>query len=109
MASDRRRGCAFKWLGSFDHGPGRAVEVHTVLRATEPGTYTVGASGVGRYRLSVGGAVAFDEQLELRPGADIVEGLMVPPQATHDVELAPARRSGSCSCTTSAPVRTSRA
>ncbi len=86
MASDRRPGCAFKWLGSLDHSVA-AVEVHTVLRATEPGTYTVGASGVGRYRLSVGGAVAFDEQLELRPGADIVEGLMVPPQATHDIEL----------------------
>ena len=89
MASDQRPGCAFKWLGSLERRrpPVARIEVHTVLRATEPGTYTVGASGVGRYRLSVGGAVAFDEQLELRPGADIVEGLMVPPQATHDLEL----------------------
>ena len=44
------------------------IEVHTVLRATDAGTYTVGASGLGRYWLSVGGEVAFDERLELRPG-----------------------------------------
>ena len=50
------------------------IEVHTVLRATEPGTYTVGASGVGRYRLSVGETVAFDGRLELRPGADASKG-----------------------------------
>jgi beta-glucosidase len=88
LASDRRAGCAFTWLGSFDHeGPIARIEVNTVLRATEAGTYTVGASGLGRYRMSVGGEIAFDERLELRPGADIVEGIMVPPQATHDVEL----------------------
>jgi len=89
LASERRPGCAFTWLGSSDHeGPIARIEVNTVLRATEPGTYTVGASGLGRYWMSVGGEIAFDEQLELRPGADIVEGIMVPPQATHDAELA---------------------
>jgi beta-glucosidase len=88
LASERRPGCAFTWLGSFDHeGPIARIEVDTVLRATDPGTYTVGASGLGRYRLSIGGEVAFDEQLELRAGADIVEGIMVPPQAIHDVRL----------------------
>ncbi len=88
LASERRRGCAFTWLGSFDHeGAIARIEVDAVLRATEPGTYTVGASGLGRYQMSVGGEIAFDEQLELRPGADIVEGIMVPPQTTHDVEL----------------------
>jgi beta-glucosidase len=88
LASERRSGCAFTWLGSFDHeGAIVRVEVNTVLRATDPGTYTVGVSGLGRYRMSVGGELAFDERLELRPGADIVEGIMVPPQATHDVEL----------------------
>ncbi len=87
-ASEHRPGCAFKWLGSIDHvGDVARIEVHAVLRATEPGTYTVGASGVGRYRLSVGDAVAFDDELELRPGADIVEGLTVPPQARYDLEL----------------------
>ena len=88
IASERRPGCAFTRLGSLDHeGPVARIEVNTVLRATDPGTYTVGASGLGRYSMSVGGKIAFDERLELRPGADIVEGIMVPPQATHDVEL----------------------
>ena len=88
LASERRRGCAFTWLGAFDHeGPIARIEVNTVLRATEPGAYTVGASGLGRYWMSVGAEVAFDERLELRPGADTVEGIMVPPQVTHDVEL----------------------
>jgi beta-glucosidase len=88
VSSERRAGCSFKWLGSFDDaGKVARIELHTVLRASDPGTYTVGASGVGRYTLSVGGVVAFDERLELRPGTDVVEGMMVPPQATHDLEL----------------------
>jgi beta-glucosidase len=88
LASERRRGCAFTWLGSLDHeGPIERIEVNTVLRAAEPGMYTVGASGLGHYWMSVGDEIAFDERLELRPGADIVEGIMVPPQATHHVKL----------------------
>ena len=56
LASERRRGCAFKWLGSLDvAGTVARIEVHTVLRATDAGTYTIGASGLGRYRLTVDG------------------------------------------------------
>ena len=89
LASERRQGCAFTWLGSFDHeGAIARIDVGARLRATDSGTYTVGASGLGRYSMSVGGEIAFDEQLELRLGADIVEGIMVPPQATYEVELA---------------------
>jgi beta-glucosidase len=88
LASERRRGCAFKWLGSLDvAGTVSRIEVHTVLRATDPGTYTIGASGLGRYRLAVDGEEVFNERLELPAGADIVEGLMTPPQAAHTVDL----------------------
>ncbi len=92
LASERRLGCAFKWLGSLDvaetvTGTVARIEVHTVLRATDSGRYTIGASGLGRYRLALDGEEAFDERLELPPGADIVEGLMVPPQALHIREL----------------------
>ena len=88
LASERRPGCAFTWLGAFEREcPIARIEVNTVLRATDPGTYTVGASGLGRYWMMVGGEIAFDKQLEPRPGADILEGIMVPPQATHDVQL----------------------
>ena len=89
LASERRRGCAFKWLGSLGvAGTVSWIEVRTVLRATEAGTYTIGASGLGRYRLTIDGEEVFDERLELPPGADIVEGLMTPPQAAHTMELA---------------------
>ena len=89
LASERRRGCAFKWLGSLGvAGTVSRIEVRTVLRATDAGTYTIGASGLGRYRLTIDGEEVFDERLELPPGADIVEGLMTPPQAAHTMELA---------------------
>ena len=88
LASERRGGCAFKWLGSLDvAGTVARIEVHTALRATGSGRYAIGASGLGRYRLALDGQQAFDERLELPPGADIVEGLMVPPQAVHIREL----------------------
>ena len=51
------------------------------------GTYAIAGSGVGRYVLAVGGDVVFDGELELRAGADVVEGMMLPPQAVHDVHL----------------------
>lgn len=65
-----------------------ALELHAVIRATDPGTYTIAASGIGRYRLSLDGKEVLDEQLEPRAGADIVEGLVVPPQACYEVHLA---------------------
>ena len=69
LASERRRGCAFTWLGSFDHaGPIARIEVHTVLRATEPGAYTVGASGLGRYRMSVDGRGRVRRAARAAPG-----------------------------------------
>jgi beta-glucosidase len=88
LASEHRRGCAFKWLGSLDiAGAVSRIEVHAVLRASRPGTYAIGASGLGRYRLALDGEEVLDERLELPPGADIVEGLMTPPQTAHRVEL----------------------
>ncbi|MEA2217900.1 MAG: beta-glucosidase [Solirubrobacteraceae bacterium] len=91
LATERRPGCAFTWLGSFGHGLSSAdvarIEVRTVLRATVAGTYAIAGSGVGRYALSVGGELVVDAELKLPPGADIVEGMMVPPQAVHRVDL----------------------
>ncbi|MGA8720558.1 MAG: glycoside hydrolase family 3 C-terminal domain-containing protein, partial [Solirubrobacteraceae bacterium] len=95
LASEHRRGCAFKWLGSLDvAGAVARVEVHTVLRAGRPGTYAIGASGLGRYRLALDGQEVLDERLELPPGADIVEGLMTPPQTAHRIELDAGREIG---------------
>jgi beta-glucosidase len=88
LATEYRPGCAFNWLGSFFEGLAtELVEVHTVLRATDAGTYEIAGSGVGRYRLTVGGEEVFGGRLELPPGADMVEGMMIPPQAAHSVYL----------------------
>ncbi len=89
LSSERRTLCAFNWSRSLDYGAQLArVEVHTVIRASDPGTYTVAASGVGRYRLTVGGRVVFDGRLDPAPGSDIVQNLMIPPQTRHDITLA---------------------
>ena len=96
VATEERPGCAFTWMGSFGQGISigdvARVEVHAVLHATDAGTYEIAGSGVGRYELSVGGEQVFDAELELPPGADIVEGIMIPPQATHSVTLAAGER-----------------
>jgi beta-glucosidase len=88
VSSEHRTGCAFTWLGSSAPRPPVArIEVHTVIRATEPGTYTIAVSGLGRYSLSVDRTIVFDGRLELPPEADVVEGLMIPPQAPYPLQL----------------------
>ncbi|MFZ0089312.1 MAG: glycoside hydrolase family 3 C-terminal domain-containing protein [Solirubrobacteraceae bacterium] len=83
-ATEHRTECTFTWLGSLPPAVAR-IEVHTVLRASDPGTYTIAASGIGRFALSVGGQGVFDGQLELPLGADVVQALMIPPQAAYDL------------------------
>ncbi|MGW1208317.1 beta-glucosidase [Streptomyces sp. NPDC002499] len=92
LGSERRAGGAYTWMGSY--GPGvptdqvARVEVHTVVRAANAGRYAIGGSGIGRFRLAVAGADVFDVRLHLPPGADLVEGLMTPPQHLHTLDLA---------------------
>ncbi|MFF7475595.1 glycoside hydrolase family 3 C-terminal domain-containing protein [Streptomyces sp. NPDC008092] len=93
LGAEPRAAAAYTWMGSYR--PGIAsdavarIEVRTVLRAAAgPGRYGIGASGLGRFRMSVAGTEVFDVQLALPPGADLVEGLLSPPQHLHDVELA---------------------
>ncbi|MFI1030362.1 beta-glucosidase [Streptomyces sp. NPDC020951] len=92
LGSERRAGAAYTWMGSY--GPGvpvglvARVEVHTVVRAADAGRHAIGGSGIGRFRMSVAGTEVFDVRLQLPPGADLVEGLMTPPQCLHTVDLA---------------------
>ncbi|WOX16499.1 beta-glucosidase family protein [Streptomyces sp. N50] len=92
VGTERRSGSAYTWMGSYGAdvptGQVARVEVRTVIRATDAGRYAVGGSGIGRFRLSVAGAEVFDVGLQLPPGADLVEGLMTPPQRLHSVDLA---------------------
>ncbi|MEA2395574.1 MAG: beta-glucosidase [Solirubrobacteraceae bacterium] len=91
LGSERRPGAAYAWLGAFGDGVPvgavTAIEAHARLRAAEGGEHVVGCSGVGRFRLTVGGAVAFDERIELAPGADPAEAHMRPPQRGVPVAL----------------------
>src|SRR3712207_6296839 len=65
----------------------RAVEVHTRVRAEEGGTHRIGVSGVGSFRVAIGGEVRLDTRIGLPPGADPVEGMMRPPQESVAVAL----------------------
>jgi beta-glucosidase len=91
LAREHRRGAALTWLGSFTDGRPisdvAAVEVHTVIRAPEAGTYQIGASGLGPFRLTLSDRVVVDGTIELPPDADPVEAFMRPPQRTVPVEL----------------------
>ena len=60
------------------------LEVSCLIQATEAGTYQLGVTGIGRFRLLTDEAVLFDETLTVRKGADVGETLMAPP-----VRLAP--------------------
>ncbi|MEN3306116.1 MAG: beta-glucosidase [Micromonosporaceae bacterium] len=92
LGTERRAAGGYNWI--FGYGPGipadevARVEVRTRVRAGEPGVYQIGCSGLGRFRLWLAGGEVFDTVLRLPPGADIVEGLMIPPQRLHPVGLA---------------------
>jgi beta-glucosidase len=88
LGKEERPGCAFNWMGGYGvEGEVTRIKVCAVLRATDPGVYGLGASGVGRFRLEAGGDVLFDGELRLPEGADIVEGLMIPPQGVGELAL----------------------
>jgi beta-glucosidase len=88
LGSELRPGCAFTWHQPFPYPvPVERIEVHAVIRATDPGAYTIAGSGVGRFRMSLGGKAVFDGELRLPAGADVAAGWMVPPQACQVVHL----------------------
>jgi beta-glucosidase len=91
LGTEERNGATFNWLSSY--GPDltmdrvRAVEVVTRVRADQDGTYRIGASGVGPFRVTIAGEVRVDTRITLPPGADAVEGMMRPPQESVPVPL----------------------
>jgi beta-glucosidase len=92
IGTELRRRASFIWMNGFGSGrpPGSVVrvEVHAAITATSAGVYRIGVSGLGRYRMLLRGAEAFDVMLGLAEGADIGEVLMAPPQHTVPVSLA---------------------
>jgi beta-glucosidase len=67
--------------------PFAGVRVTTTLRAAAGGTYLIGCSGHGRFRLAVAGKLAFDSYLRLADGTDPTEGYNRPPQHSAAVSL----------------------
>ena len=92
IGSELRDGAAFLWRGGFGGAevtePVARLEIRCAIRATVPGTYRLGVSGLGRYRLLVDGAELFDTTLTLAEGADFGDALLHPPQALAPVQLA---------------------
>ena len=92
LGTEDRAAGAYNWM--FGYGPEvpaervARIEVTTRVVAGPAGAYRIGCSGLGRFRLALRGEEVFDAVLRLPPGADIVEGLMIPPQQLHTVELA---------------------
>ena len=92
IGSELRDGATFMWLGGFTPAeaaePVARLQISCVIRATVAGTYLLGVSGLGRYRLAVDGAEVFDATLSLPGNADVSEALVAPPQQLAPVELA---------------------
>ena len=91
LGRQQRQAAAMMWWGpvqddltanDIDH-----VRIATRLRVPESGHYRVGTSGLGDFQLVINGEVMFDETIELPPDADMVEGIMKPPQQLAVIEL----------------------
>jgi beta-glucosidase len=95
LGREQRRAASMMWWGPINDELAASqvdhVEVRTNLRVPEDGTYEIGTSGLGAFSLSVDGTTVFDTTIELPPGADVVEGIMKPPQQTAEVALSAGR------------------
>ncbi len=82
----------FTWLGTFVPGVPldavERVEMRTRLHAVEAGSYTIGCSGLGEFRMELDGAVAFDCFINVPAGEKPEDAWAKPPQRAHAVELA---------------------
>jgi beta-glucosidase len=92
IGSEQRDAAVFRWMNGFAAigAPEQIdrLEVSCLIRATEPGTYQLGVTGIGRFRLLADEAVVFDETLTVRKGADVGETLMAPPVRLAPLDLA---------------------
>jgi beta-glucosidase len=92
IGSEQRDGAVFRWMNGFAAigAPEQIdrLEVSCLIRATEAGTYQLGVTGIGRFRLLADEGVLFDETLSVRRGADVGETLMAPPVRLAPLDLA---------------------
>lgn len=91
LHAEHRTGAFYTWRTLPREVPAArlaAIRVATALRAPSPGAYRVGCSGDGRFRLTLGGGLAFDRQLTLPDGTDPTEAYSRPPQYSAVTVLA---------------------
>jgi beta-glucosidase len=91
LGQEHRQAASMMWWGPIDENLAASevdhLEVRTNVRVPKDGRYEIGTSGLGTFSLSVDGTIALDTTIELPPGADVVEGIMKPPQQTAQVDL----------------------
>jgi beta-glucosidase len=91
LGREQRQAASMMWWGPVQEGltAGQIdhLQLSTRVRVPESGRYSVGTSGLGEFRLAIDGEVVVDEAIELPPGADVVEGIMKPPQQRAIVDL----------------------
>jgi beta-glucosidase len=91
LGRQQRQAASMMWWGPVQDGLTAGeidhLQLATRLRVPESGRYSVGTSGLGDFRLVVGGEVLFDETITLPLGADVVEAMMKPPQQLAAVGL----------------------
>lgn len=87
LGREERSGGVFNWMAGLPVAGVASVEVAFRIVAQEAGVYEVGGSGLGGFRVSVGGEQRAESQLALPPDADVVEAIMCPPQLVVPVTL----------------------
>ncbi len=91
LGREQRQAASMMWWGPVQEGltAGQIdhLRLSTRVRVAESGRYGVGTSGLGEFRLAIDGAVVVDEAIDLPPGADVVEGIMKPPQQRVIVDM----------------------
>ena len=90
LHTEHRLGGFYIWRGLPETAgavPFAAIRVTTTLQAPAAGTYLIGCSGHGRFRLTLAGELAFDRYLRVPDGTDPTEGYSRPPQHSAVVSL----------------------
>jgi beta-glucosidase len=92
LGEETRQAGSMLWWGpiqdELDASQVDHLEIRTRLVAPRTGRYAVGVGGLGRFRLELEAGILLDTEVTLPPGADIVEGMMKPPQEHATLELA---------------------
>ena len=91
LGRQQRQAGSMMWWGPVQEGVNANeidhLQLSTRLRVPESGRYRVGTSGLGDFQLIIDGETLFDETITLPLDADMVEGMMKPPQQLTVVEL----------------------